>query len=393
MTKNKKQPELADIFRKYGEDYRRNNFLSAEQSKTMYHIEICRTAVLGGHSEACDHCGFKKNSYNSCRDRHCPKCQTLVKEKWLNSRKSELLPCPYFHNVFTLPHELNALILSNRKVMLAILFTAAKETLQAFAGDPQWRLVGQLGFISVLHTWNQNLMDHFHLHCIIPAGVLSFDKTKWVAARDKYLFKVESLAKEFKKRYLRKLEKIYEQENLCFHGRASAFGNKRVFKQSIRTLRDKQWLAYSKQPFGGPEQVLEYLGRYTHRVAITNNRIISIESGRVTFSYCDRSDDNKIKELSVPAEEFIRRFLLHILPGGFMKIRYYGFLAHANKKESIPLLRQLINPDAEIVEKLTETVEEIMLRLTGVDLSLCPECGKGKMVHIEDLPNLLLNTS
>ena len=277
--------------------------------------------------------------------------------------------------------------------MLAILFTAAKETLQAFAGDPQWRLVGQLGFISVLHTWNQKLMDHFHLHCIIPAGVLSFDKTKWVAARDKYLFKVESLAKEFKKRYLRKLEKIYEQENLCFHGRASDFADKQIFKQLIRTLRDKQWLAYSKQPFGGPEQVLEYLGRYTHRVAITNNRIISIESGRVTFSYCDRSDDNKIKELSVTAEEFIRRFLLHILPGGFMKIRYYGFLAHANKKESIPLLRQLINPEAEFVEKLMETVEEMMLRLTGVDLSLCPECGKGKMVHIEDLPNLLLDTS
>ena len=393
MQNDKRKLELADIFRKYGENYRRNHFLSTEQSKTMHHIEICRTAVLGGHSEACDHCGFKQNSYNSCRDRHCPKCQTLVKEKWLNSRKSELLPCGYFHNVFTLPHELNALILSNRKVMLAILFTAAKETLQAFAGDPQWRLVGQLGFISVLHTWNQKLMDHFHLHCIIPAGVLSFDKTKWVAARDKYLFKVESLAKEFKKRYLRKLEKIYKQENLCFHGRASAFADKRVFKQLIRTLRDKQWFAYSKQPFGGPEQVLEYLGRYTHRVAITNNRIISIESGRVTFSYCDRSDDDKIKELSVTAEEFIRRFLLHILPGGFMKIRYYGFLAHANKKESIPLLRQLINPDAEIVEKLTETVEEIMLRLTGVDLSLCPECGKGKMVHIEDLPNLLLDTS
>jgi len=393
MQNDKRKLELADIFRKYGENYRRNHFLSKEQSKTMHHIEICRTAVLGGHSEACDHCGFKQNSYNSCRDRHCPKCQTLVKEKWLNSRKSELLPCGYFHNVFTLPHELNALILSNRKVMLAILFTAAKETLQAFAGDPQWRLVGQLGFISVLHTWNQKLMDHFHLHCIIPAGVLSFDKTKWVAARDKYLFKVESLAKEFKKRYLRKLEKIYEQENLCFHGRAFDFADKQIFKQLIRTLRDKQWLAYSKQPFGGPEQVLEYLGRYTHRVAITNNRIISIESGRVTFSYCDRSDDDKIKELSVTTEEFIRRFLLHILPGGFMKIRYYGFLAHANKKESIPLLRQLINPDAEFVEKLTETVEEIMLRLTGVDLSLCPECGKGKMVHIEDLPNLLLDTS
>ena len=393
MTKNKKQPELADIFRKYGEDYRRSHFLSAEQSKTMHLIEICRTAVLGGHSEACDHCGFKKNSYNSCRDRHCPKCQTLVKEKWLNSRKSELLPCPYFHNVFTLPHQLNPLILSNRKVMLAMLFGAAKETLQVFAGDPQWRLVGQLGFISVLHTWNQKLMDHFHLHCIIPAGVLSFDKTKWIPARNKYLFKVESLAKEFRKRYLRKLEKAYEQEKLCFNGRASSFADKQVFVKMINELKNKQWFTYSKQPFGGPEQVLEYLGRYTHRVAITNNRILSIEDGEVIFKYCDRSDENKIKELNLKAKEFIRRYLLHILPRGFMKIRYYGFLAHANKKMSIPLLRQLINPDAEIAEKLTETVEEMMLRLTGVDLSLCPECGIGKMIHIEDLPNLLLDTS
>ena len=393
MQNKKKQPELADIFRKYGEDYRRSHFLSAEQSKTMHHIEICRTAVLGGHSEACDHCGFKQNSYNSCRDRHCPKCQTLVKEKWLNNRKAELLPCPYFHNVFTLPHELNPLILNNKKVMLAMLFAAAKETLQVFAGDPQWRLVGQLGFISVLHTWNQKLLDHFHLHCIIPAGVLSFDKTKWVAARGEYLFKVQSLAKEFRKRYLNKLQKIYGQEKLCFTGRASAFADKQIFMQMIKALQDTSWITYSKQPFGGPEQVLEYLGRYTHRVAITNNRILSIEDGRVTFNYRDRSDENKVKELTIKAKEFIRRYLLHILPPGFMKIRYYGFLAHANKKVSIALLRQLINPDAEITERLIETDEEMMLRLTGVDVSLCPECGKGKMVHIEDLPNLLLDTS
>ena len=277
--------------------------------------------------------------------------------------------------------------------MLAMLFAAAKETLQVFAGDPQWRLVGQLGFISVLHTWNQKLLDHFHLHCIIPAGVLSFDKTKWVAARGEYLFKVQSLAKEFRKRYLNKLQKIYGQEKLCFTGRASAFADKQIFMQMIKALQDTSWITYSKQPFGGPEQVLEYLGRYTHRVAITNNRILSIEDGRVTFNYRDRSDENKVKELTVRAKEFIRRYLLHILPPGFMKIRYYGFLAHANKKVSIALLRQLINPDAEITERLIETVEEMMLRLTGVDVSLCPECGKGKMVLIEDLPNLLLDTS
>ena len=393
MKNNSSQLELADIFRKYGADYRRSHFLSTEQSKTMYHIEICRTAVLGGHTEACDNCGFKKNAYNSCRDRHCPKCQTLVKEKWLDARKSELLPCPYFHNVFTLPHELNPLILSNKKIMLAMLFGAAKETLQVFASDPQWRLVGQLGFISVLHTWNQKLMDHFHLHCIIPAGVLTFDKTKWVTARDKYLFKVESLAKEFRKRYLYKLEKAYGQEKLCFMGRASDFADKKVFVQMINALKDKQWITYSKQPFGGPEHVLEYLGRYTHRVAITNNRILSIEGGEVTFNYRDRSDENKDKALTLKATEFIRRYLLHILPRGFMKIRYFGFLGHANKKVSIPLLRLLIDPEAKVAVKLSETVQEIMMRLTGVDLSLCPECGKGKMVCIEDLPNLLRDTS
>jgi len=284
-----------------------------------------------------------------------------------------------------MPHELNPLILNNKKIMLAMLFGAAKETLQIFASDPQWRLVGQLGFISVLHTWNQKLMDHFHLHCIIPAGVLTFDKTKWVAARDKYLFRVESLAKEFRKRYLCKLEKAYGQEKLCFNGRASDFADKQVFVQMINALKNKQWITYSKQPFGGPEHVLEYLGRYTHRVAITNNRILSIEGDEVTFNYRDRSDENKGKPLALKATEFIRRYLLPILPR--------GFLGHANKKMSIPLLRLLIDPEVKIVVKLSETVQEMMMRLTGVDLSLCPECGKGKMVCIEELPNLLRDTS
>ena len=393
MVKDKKQPEVADIFRNYGQEYRQNYFLSAEQFKVMRLIEMCRTAELGGHIEMCDQCGFEKNAYNSCRNRHCPKCQTLVKEQWLNDRKAELLQCPYFHNVFTLPHELNPLILINKKMMLAMLFAAAKETLQVFSHDPQWRLVGQLGFISVLHTWNQKLLDHFHLHCIIPAGVLSFDKKEWIPAREKYLFKVESLAKEFQKRYLSKFEKAYEQEKLCFRGNGSAFAYKHNFRQLIRILWNKQWITYSKQPFGGPEQVLEYLGRYTHRVAITNNRILSIEDGEVTFNYRDRSDENKVKAMTIKAQEFIRRYLLHILPKGFMKIRYFGFLAHANKKASIPLLRQLINPDAEIIEKLTETIEETMLRLTGVDISLCPECGKGNMVCVKVLPDPRLDTS
>ena len=391
---NKKIPlELADVFRKYGENFRRKNYLSSEQSKSMRHIETCRTAELGGHVEVCNHCGFQKNAYNSCRDRHCPKCQTLVKEKWLKARKSELLPCPYFHNVFTVPHELNPLILTNKRIMLSILFVAVKETLQAFAADPQWRLEGQLGFISVLHTWNQKLMDHFHLHCIIPAGALSFDKKQWVAIKNKYLFRVQSLAKEFRKRYLKKLENAHKQNKLKFYGKSSDFKVQKKFFQLIKTVKNKSWIAYSKQPFGGPEQVLEYLGRYTHRVAITNNRLTALKDGNVTFTYRDRSDENKRKNLTVTAEELIRRFLLHILPSGFMKIRYYGFLASANKKESIPFIQQLLKPNLKTVEKQEETIQEIMLRLTGNDISRCPECGKGEMICTVDLPVPVVNSS
>jgi len=393
MKRNEKQPEIADIFRTYGKEYRQNNALSYEQRKVMRHLEVCRTAELGGHIEACNHCGFERNAYNSCRDRHCPKCQTLVKEKWLNDRKAELLPCGYFHNVFTLPHEFNPLILANMQVMQAILFAAVNETLQVFARDPQWRLVGQLGFIAVLHTWNQKLMGHFHLHCVIPAGVLSFDKKKWIAARENYLFKTESLAKEFKKRYLKKLRKEFDKEKLCFPGGTAQFANKKRFEQLLVKAGNKKWVAYSKAPFGGPEQVLEYLGRYTHRVAITNNRIQSIDNGIVTFSYRDRSDDNKVKELTLPVEEFIHRFLLHILPNGFMKIRYFGFLAHTNKRKSIPLLRQLIGSSAELPEKIEETIQEMMLRLTGEDISTCPECKKGKMIIIKELPMPASDTS
>ena len=385
MTERRKSPEVADIFRSYGQEYREKNALNAGQYKVMKRIEICRTAALGGHVEACDHCGHTRNAYNSCRDRHCPKCQTLVKEKWLNNRKAELLPCSYFHNVFTLPHELNPLIKGNKRIMLALLFTAVKETLQVFARDPQWRLEGQLGFISVLHTWSQKLMDHYHLHCIIPAGALSLDRKKWIGARTKYLFKVQSLAKEFQRRYLNKLEKAYRKNTLSFNGKTGKYRNEKQFQKLLATLWNKQWITYAKQPFGGPEQVLEYLGRYTHRVAITNNRIIAIDNHRVRFRYRDRSDDNKEKELTLGAYEFIRRFLLHVLPSGFTKIRYYGFLAHANKKTCIELIRTLIGATTVYTKKLVENVQEMMLRLTGIDVGCCPQCGKGKLVYLRPI--------
>ena len=386
-------PEVADIFRAYGKDYLKNHTVPYSHKKVMHHITVCRTAELGGHIEQCDRCGFQRNAYNSCRDRHCPKCQSLVKEKWLNDRKAELLPCGYFHLVFTLPHELNPIILCNKTVTLAILFAAVSETLQAFARDPQWRLEGQLGFMAVLHTWSQTLMDHFHLHCIVPGGALSADKTRWAPARDSYLFRVESLAKEFRKRYLQKLEKAFLHGKLIFPGNTQIYGCPRRFKTLLQSLFRTTWIVYAKRPFAGPEQVLEYLGRYTHRVAISNNRIVSMENGKVTFTYKDRKCNHEVKNMTLDVHEFIRRFLLHVLPEGFMKIRYFGFLANTNKKTCIPLLRNLIDPTAQCPESVAETLQEMMLRLTGDDISCCPQCQKGKMVNVQTLPKLILDTS
>jgi Putative transposase/Transposase zinc-binding domain len=386
--------ELADVFRKHGEEYLKDNNIPGEYYKVMYHITHCRTAAMGGHILECDECNIRQNAYNSCRDRHCPKCQTMVKEKWLNDRKAELLPCGYFHNVFTLPHLFNPVICCNKEICFDILFASINEILKLFAKDPQWRLSGQIGFIGVLHTWSQTLMDHFHLHCLIPAGVLSFDKKKWIPARKgekKYLFKIGSLAKEFKKRYLKKLRQAYKDGLLIFPGNTAPFKEK--FEDIINQARCIKWVAYTKRPFTSPEHVLEYLGRYTHRVAITNNRIKKMENGQVTFSYKDRKNNNAVKDMILPAKEFIRRFLLHVLPNGFMKIRYYGFLARTNKKWSIPLLRSLIDPDAKLPEKIKETIKEMMLRLTGKDITLCPECNKGKMVIIRKLPCMAGNST
>jgi predicted Zn-ribbon and HTH transcriptional regulator len=393
VPKNKQQVELADVFRLYADDYRRSHHVSYEQLKVIHHIQICRSAKLGGHVEQCDQCGFEQIAYNSCRDRHCPKCQTLTKEKWLNDRKAELLGCSYFHLVFTLPHELNPIILSNKRVTVNILFAAVNQTLQAFAKDPQWRLEGRLGFISVLHTWSQTLIDHFHLHCLIPAGALSFTKDRWIPANDNYLFKITSLAKEFKKRYLKLLSDAYLKNKLVFSKKTATFESKQNFQQLINSVSKKRWIAYAKRPFAGPQQVLDYLGRYTHRVAISNNRIISIDDGRVTFTYKDRQNDDEIKKMTLDADEFIRRFLLHLLPKGLIKIRYFGFLAHTNKKKDIPLIRKLIDADATLPQKINESISEMMLRLTGIDISCCPVCKKGKMIRIRKLPNYYLNSS
>jgi len=359
----------------------------------MHHITACRTAQLGGHIEQCDSCNFERIAYNSCRDRHCPKCQSMVKEKWLNNRKADLLPCNYFHMVFTLPHKLNPIILKNKKVMLNILFIAVSQTLQAFAKDPQWRLQGQVGFICVLHTWSQKLIDHFHIHCLIAGGALSFDQKRWVASKKTFMFRVQSLSKEFKKRYLQLFKKAYLNNELCFPGKTAKYESKEEFDSLVQSVFKLKWIAYAKRPFAGPQQVLEYLGRYTHRIAISNNRIKSIDNGQISFEYKDRADNDTTKMMTVPANEFIRRFLLHVLPNNFMKIRYFGFLSHRNKKKAIKLIRKFINPDAALPEKNNENIFEMMLRLTGQDITCCPKCKKGKMTIIKKLPNQYLNSS
>lgn len=386
MKNNNSKLEVADVFHRYGETFRLNNKLSNSQLKVMRHIEACRTAELGGHVEQCSDCGFERISYNSCRDRHCPKCQTLVKEKWLNDRKAELLPCGYFHMVFTLPHDLNPIILCNKKVALGILFAAVNQTLQAFAKDPQWKLEGQLGFILVLHTWSQTLMDHFHLHCLIPGGALSFTKDRWIPANESFLFRAKSLAKEFKNRYLSLLKTAYHKNELIFPGNTARYESREAFDLLIQSVFKAKWITYAKRPFAGPEQVLEYLGRYTHRIAISNNRIQSIDNGKVVFTYRDRADNNELKTMTVTAEEFIRRFLLHVLPERFMKIRYFGFLSNKNKRQAIELIRRLVASEAIWPEKKDETIIEMLFRLTGEDITLCPECKKGKMGVIKRLP-------
>jgi hypothetical protein len=379
--------EVADIFNHYGDHYRRKYPLSCEQAKAFNLIKVCRTSALGGHMQQCDHCGYEKPAYNSCRNRHCPKCQGTAMQKWLNARSAELLPCGYFHLVFTLPHELNALILINKALLLGALFAQVSAVLQQFAKDPQWRLKGQIGFLAVLHTWSQTLMDHFHLHCLVPAGVLRCDK-RWIAARKKYLFRSKSLAKAFKHRYIRNLCALYEAGQLKFAGKTAQLSGPQAFGKMVAQLKQKDWIAYAKRPFAGPQQVLEYLGRYTHRVAISNHRLIAFEGGRVTFTYRDRSDNDQKKSMTLDAVEFIRRFLLHVLPDGFVKIRYFGFMAHRNRKKSIALIRKLIDSGTQI-EIREETVVEMMLRLAGIDITLCPRCGKGRLNRGRPLTKML----
>ncbi|MFQ5918387.1 MAG: IS91 family transposase, partial [Candidatus Binatia bacterium] len=304
-------------------------------------------------------------------NRHCPKCQSLAKAKWLQKQTSELLPVGYFHLVFTLPHDLNGLILTDKRALLKFLFQAVSETLLEFG---RTRLGGTIGIIAVLHTWDQALNDHFHLHCLIPAGALSFDQSRWISVRKNFLFPVKALSLVFRGKFLDLLKRALEKRKI------------QGASPGLKALRKKKWVVYAKKPFGSPETVLDYLGRYTHRVAISNDRILSVHSGQVTFCYRDRRDGDRKKTMTLDAQEFIRRFLLHVLPNGFMRIRHFGFLANRSKKQALPQCRNLLGLNPALPEIPNRSTHDLMLELTGADLSRCPCCKKGTMVLVAELP-------
>ena len=310
----------------------------------------------------------------------------MTKEKWLENRVSELLPATYFHLVFTLPHDLNPVILCNMKPLLDLLFSSVNETIQQFAADPQWRLQGKPGFIAVLHTWNQTLLDHFHLHCLVPGGVLSEDGTTWTPSRKNYLFRTRALVQVFKGIYIKGLKQLYAAGVLKFPGNTATSGTPSGFGKLIKTIRKKKWSGYAKSPCSGPEKVLEYLGRYTHRVAISNYRIKSFENDKVVFTWRDRAANNALKEMTLDAVEFIRRFMRHVLPKGFKKIRHFGFLSPRYKTRNIKLIRKLAGEEGEgQIRPTDESVEEMMHRLTGIDIKACPKCGKGRLTKLCEL--------
>lgn len=375
--------EVADIIRLYGKQFTLDHSLPLAHLKVMHCIKICRTSYLGGHVQQCDSCSFERYAYNSCRNRHCPKCQALTKAKWLEDRKSELLPVGYFHTVFTLPHELNHIVLRNKKTVFGILFKAVSETLIEFGKN---NLGGQPGFLGILHTWDQKLMDHFHLHCVVAGGALSKEQGRWISARDNFLFSVKALSIVFRAKFMQHLTKAFMKGELIFPGKIAPLADEQEFANFTKNLKQKNWIVYCKKPFAGPQQVLDYIGRYTHRVAISNQRIVNIENGKVTFTYRDRRNNNTLKTMTLEAKEFIRRFLLHVLPDGFVRIRHFGFLANRYKKENIQQCKEIIGYPEQIPETSEKTSQDLMIELTGVDITICPCCKKGSMRVVAEIP-------
>ncbi len=377
--------ELADIFRAHGPRYRRTHRLALAQRRVMRAIETCRTAALGGHTDVCDSCGAVRIAYNSCRNRHCPKCQTLAKQRWLEARRAELLPVGYFHVVVTLPHELNGLAQGNPRLIYNFLFNATAETLATFAADPK-RLGGELGITAILHTWGQTLSQHLHLHCVVTGGALARDGSRWIPAKARFLFPVKALSKMVRGKYLARLRGAFEAGELVFSGQTAPLADAAIFADWLHHLKHRPWVVYAKRPFAGPQQVLEYLGRYTHRVAISNERLLGLERGSVRFRWKDRAHGDTIKVMELDAEEFIRRFQLHVVPDGFVRIRHFGILANRSRKAKLDRCRRLLGQPPARAETATESVRDLMLRLTGIEIDRCSICHRGRMRVREILP-------
>ncbi len=377
---------LGDIVRTHGAAYRQAHPLCGVQDKALRAIARCRTAALGGHRSRCDHCGAEVNQYNSCRNRHCPTCQTVSRLRWLEAREAELLPVPYFHVVFTLPHALNPLAQGNPALIYTLLFKAAADTLKTFANDPK-HLGAVPGITLVLHTWSQNLSQHIHVHGVVTGGGLSADGEHWVPckrnphANKVFLFPVKALSQVFRGKYVSGLRQAYDAGELTFAGGTERFASPIGFACLLDQLHQKPWIVFAKHPFAGPKQVLRYLSRYTHRVAIGNHRLLSMRDGEVRFRYKDYADHDQQKTLTLTTDEFLRRFLLHILPNGFMRLRHYGLLANRYRKQKIARCRHLLHqPDPPPQEK--EDAAELLQRLAGIDITLCPVCKRG---HLQDI--------
>ena len=372
--------EVADVFRIHEDDFlaQWGQVLSREQRKAFADIRDCRTAALGGHMEQFD-CGHRVPVYNSCANRSCPKCQAAARAKWLAEREEELLPVDtYFHVVFTLPQEIAQLALQNARVIYQLLFRTASETLLTIAADPK-HLGAEIGFLAVLHTWGQNLHIHPHIHCVVPGGGISQDGSRWIAPRKKSFFlPVQVLSCLFRKKFLIYLKKAFRKGKLRFHGELKPLADPSAFAALCGEAAQRKWVVYAKPPFGGPEQVLKYLARYVQRIAISNSRLLSLENGRVTFAWKDYADGNQSKTMTLDAVEFIRRFLLHVLPSGFVRIRHFGFLANRNRAKKLALCRSLLPARPTVAEPNIETGE--------LEPRLCPICKVGWLVSIEILP-------
>ena len=383
------QLEVAEIFRQHGPQYRQAHAetLSRGQRRVMGAIECCRTAALGGHVERCDACGHLRIAYNSCRDRHCPKCQSLARAQWLEERQAELLEVEYFHVVFTLPEPIAALAYQNKKLLYDMLFHASAQTLRTIAADPE-HLGAEIGFLTILHTWGQNLLHHPHVHCVVPGGGISPDGSRWIGCRPGFFLPVRVLSRLFRRLFLEALQKSFEAGALQFFSNLEPLRDKAEFAAYLAAAGNTEWVVYAKAPFGGPAQVLRYLGRYTHRVAISNNRLLGLEDGRVRFLWKDYKHEGAKRVMDLAAEEFIRRFLLHVLPQGFQHIRSYGFLANRYRETKIALCRKLLEMPTPVCDELTETLDyrDRYEQLTGISLRDCPACGRGHMVCIESFP-------